>query len=100
MVDFKKLMEDRKNGVRKSLTQQEIDLDHTPLTFGKHKGLTPDQVSEDDPGWLVWAYENVKNRDVCSKTLYDTCRREAYQYKKDKSESRVKELNPEDDLHL
>ena len=48
-------------------------LDHTPLTFGKHAGKTPDQVSETDPGWLVWAYENVKDKKVCSKALYRAC---------------------------
>lgn len=55
------------------------DLDHRPLTFGKYGParvggpLTPDQVSECDPKWLVWAYETVKDKPVCSKILYDAC---------------------------
>lgn len=55
------------------------ELDHTPLTFGKYGpsrpggALTPDQVSEKDPGWLIWAYETVKDKPVCSKLLYEAC---------------------------
>jgi len=49
-------------------------LDHSPLTFGKYKGKTPNQVSVTDPGWLVWAFENVSNRSVCSKLLYNDCK--------------------------
>ena len=55
------------------------ELDHTPLTFGKYGptcpggALTPDQVSQKDPNWLVWAYENVKDKPVCSKLLYLAC---------------------------
>lgn len=52
----------------------EEELDHSPLTFGKYKGKTPDQVSSIDSGWLVWAYENVTNKTVCSKLLYNECK--------------------------
>lgn len=48
-------------------------LDHTPLKFGKYKGHTPEGIS--DLGktgcqYLIWAYENVGNFDVCSAALY------------------------------
>lgn len=46
------------------------NIDHEPLSFGKHKGLTPEVVSSKDPGWLIWAYETVNQRDVCSEALY------------------------------
>ena len=49
-------------------------LDHTPLLFGKHKGKTPDQISDIDPGWLMWAYENIHDKRICSKVLYEACR--------------------------
>lgn len=48
-------------------------LDHTPLKFGKFKGKTPEQVSEVQPQYLVWAYETVGNFDVCSEALYREC---------------------------
>lgn len=44
-------------------------IDNSPLTFGKYKGQTPNQVYRHDPGWLVWAAENVKNREVCSEYI-------------------------------
>jgi hypothetical protein len=48
-------------------------LDHTPLTFGKHKGTTPSDLALKDPGWLTWAYKNVTNKAVCSELLYKDC---------------------------
>lgn len=49
-------------------------LDHTPLTFGKYKGKTPDEVSKVDCSWLIWAFENVTNRPVfMSELLYNEC---------------------------
>ena len=49
------------------------NLDHTPLVFGKYNGKTPDQVAKIDPGWLVWAFNNVKNRQTCSQLLANEC---------------------------
>lgn len=51
-------------------------LDHTPLSFGKYRGMTPSKVSETDPGWICWAYENVKTRPTCSLVLYRSCQEE------------------------
>jgi len=51
------------------------DLDHTPLTFGKYRYRTPNQVAEIDPSWIVWAYNNVTNKNVCSKLLANECER-------------------------
>ena len=47
-------------------------LDRTPLTFGKHKGQTPEEVADTDPGYIVWLYENVEPRKV-SRGLYVAC---------------------------
>lgn len=46
------------------------DPDNTPLTFGKYKGRTPWELYQDDPGYLVWAWENV-GPHVCSRDLYE-----------------------------
>lgn len=48
------------------------DLDDTALRFGKHKGLTPNEIAENDPGYIVWMYENLDNAP-CSEALYDEC---------------------------
>lgn len=46
------------------------DPDNTPLTFGKHRGLTPWELYQNDPDYLVWAWENV-GPHVCSRDLYE-----------------------------
>lgn len=43
-----------------------------PLRFGKHKGMTPEEVAEIDPGWVVWAYDTC-NPKPCSKALAIDC---------------------------
>ena len=48
------------------------DLDHTPLTFGKYKGQTPDEISEHDPQYIVWMYNTVRPHK-CSKWLKEAC---------------------------
>jgi hypothetical protein len=51
----------------------EQTLDFEPLKFGRFKGKTPEQVAElpmRDRQYLVWAFENVGNFDVCSSALY------------------------------
>ena len=49
------------------------DPDNTPLTFGKHRGLTPWELYQNDPDYLVWAWENV-GPHVCSRELYELAR--------------------------
>jgi hypothetical protein len=51
-------------------------LDATPLKFGQYKGKLPEDVAEISARarqYLVWAYENVGNFDVCSAALYKDC---------------------------
>ena len=43
-------------------------MDTQPLTFGKHKGETPEQVAKHSPGYIRWMYENI-NPKVCSAKL-------------------------------
>ena len=56
-------------------------LDHTPLTFGKYQGRTPDHVAEEDPAYIVWMYDNLRHaRNTCSQLLADACRPECREY--------------------
>ncbi len=47
-------------------------LDDTPLAFGKHKGKTPNEIADDNPSYVVWAYENIE-RKICTQHLYEYC---------------------------
>jgi len=58
----------------KKMTAEQLD--HQRLTFGKYAGKTPSEVSEIDPNWLCWAYENVKTKPTCSQLLYRSCQEE------------------------
>lgn len=55
------------------MDSHDIDTDHTPLNFGKYKGLTPDEISEFDPEYIVWAWKSVHPR-ISSYWLYQTCK--------------------------
>ena len=57
------------------MTEEELALDKTPLTFGKYRGMTPDEVSEHDPSYVVWMYETIKPKK-CSSFLYESCMRD------------------------
>lgn len=48
------------------------DLDTTPLTFGKYKGQTPEDVAELDPSYIVWLFDTVTPKR-CSKALALAC---------------------------
>jgi len=48
------------------------DIDSKPLTFGKRKGDTPEEIAQDDPSYIVWLYENV-DPSPCSEELYEQC---------------------------
>lgn len=47
-------------------------LDHAVLNRGKYIGKTPSEVSERDPAYIVWAYENWVPKP-CSELLYKEC---------------------------
>lgn len=44
-------------------------LDTQPVDFGKHNGLTPEQICVDNPSYVVWMYDTIKPKR-CSKKLY------------------------------
>jgi len=69
------------------------DIDETPLTFGKYKGISPNKISEYDPKYLVWAYENT-SQIVCSKELYEACYEACYEDLIDYESEKM------DDLHF
>ena len=49
-----------------------MDKDHTPLSFGKYKGKTPEEIAEIDGSYVVWMFENV-TPIPCSKELAEAC---------------------------
>lgn len=55
------------------LTHQ-INLDDTPLTFGKYKGMTPKDVARIDPSYVVWMSDTIAARQ-CSDKLVQYCKR-------------------------
>lgn len=57
------------------MTEEELKLDKTPLPFGKYRGMTPDEISEEDPSYIVWMYETIKPKR-CSRFLYSVCKDE------------------------
>jgi hypothetical protein len=48
------------------------DIDDRPLSFGKYKGQSPNEIAEDDPSYITWIYENVEPCPV-STELYEAC---------------------------
>lgn len=50
-----------------------INVDNLPLTFGKYRGQTPNQIADIDPWYIEWMYENVKNAP-CTESLYLRCK--------------------------
>lgn len=54
------------------MAKLEIHIDEIPLSFGKHKGRSPADISDDDPGYIVWLYENIEPK-IVSKALCKSC---------------------------
>lgn len=57
---------------RVSSERMKMDKDTTPLSFGKYKGKTPEEVAEIDGSYVVWMFKNVKP-PPCSKELAEAC---------------------------
>lgn len=49
------------------------DQDDSPLTFGKYQGKTPDEISEIDPGYLVYLWEHTECHPF-SRGMYNYCK--------------------------
>lgn len=60
------------------MDSSDLSLDHSRLTFGKYTGLTPDEVSEFDPSYIKWMYENIKPKK-CSQWLYEVSVNQMYE---------------------
>lgn len=53
----------------------DLDFDDLPVAFGKYKGMTPAQIANTDPSYLIWAYETFDaHRKPCTQALYEACR--------------------------
>ena len=61
---------------RISETIEEVDPDNEPLTFGKHKGHTPNEIFYDDPQYLIWLKKTGSS--IPSEDLYEEALLEVY----------------------
>jgi hypothetical protein len=61
-------------------SSKEEELDFRPLTFGKYRGKTPEQVAEIDPSYVCWMYKEVKPTP-CSLALQVVCENEVRESK-------------------
>lgn len=68
------------------MNQSDLQLDKTPLNFGKYRGLSPDEISETDPGYIV-AISKTRKPAICSEWLLQSC--------KDEINSRTDDEEPE-----
>ena len=44
--------------------------DDVPMTYGRYKGRTPEEVAKEDPVHLMFLYENATGPKPCSRELY------------------------------
>lgn len=51
-------------------------LNDEKLTFGKYRGMTPNQLVRIDPSYLAWAYRTVGSH-LCSERLYKQAKEKA-----------------------
>lgn len=54
-------------------TAEEIKIDSSLVGFGQYKNKTWNDVAEINPSYIVWCYENVTNRKLCSMPLANWC---------------------------
>jgi hypothetical protein len=56
------------------------DIDNIPINFGKYqkRRLTPRQIANEDPKYIIWMYETVKPK-ACSRDLYMSCVEQSYE---------------------
>ena len=52
----------------KRFRNKESSPDQTPMAFGKHTGKTPEEISEEDPAYVVWLHD--KTDTGISRALY------------------------------
>ena len=45
---------------------------NSPIDIVKYRSMTPNEVAEDDPRYVVWLYDNIFPRR-CSQALRDAC---------------------------
>lgn len=59
--------------------------DETALTFGKHRGRTPNEIAKDDPGYIVWLQANVLP-SPCSRGLAVECEERVDRWRREDAE--------------
>lgn len=61
------------------------DLDDMPFKFGKHTGLTANEIAEIDPQYIVWAHRTVSGAPI-SDVLAQSCEQETRDQDEDSSD--------------
>lgn len=59
--------------VRKVPDRKRIDVDNTKLGFGKYQDKTPDELSELDPAYMVWIFQELSVKP-CTHAMYILCK--------------------------
>lgn len=58
--------------LRDEVLEKELN---TRMAFGRHKGFTVGEVLDQNPSYLVWAYENVESFTLSSPVLTEAYKR-------------------------
>jgi len=76
-------------------------IDDTPLTFGKYKGQTPNELActKDGRSYLLWAFPEVQNKDTCSRELYDAIKEEGIFPPKGQAQPAIRSRDPRDEIY-
>lgn len=48
----------------------QLDIDNIPLSFGKFKGKTPNEICEQQPSYICWMWEEMDDAP-CSEDCYE-----------------------------
>lgn len=67
-------------------------LDHSTISRGKYRvrDLTPSEIAETDPAYLVWAFE-AWDQKPCSLLLYHECQKDVAEERNRTGACRAKE---------
>lgn len=52
-------------------TRTPIDVNAQPLRFGKYKGKTPNEIAKNDPSYIVWMWDKIKDPPVTRDLVLD-----------------------------
>lgn len=65
----------------------------TIVTFGKHKGKTVGQLLIENPGYIVWVYEECKNQQIVTEQIYKEAKEKFQTYLDSKNKTKCRCTN-------